>query len=196
MKLAFLGAAKTVTGSMHVLTVNGARILLECGLFQGRRAESFRRNRNLPFDASQIDVMVLSHAHIDHSGNIPSLVKSGFQGNIIATPGTRDLCAIMLRDSGHIQESDAAYLNKQRHRQGLPPIEPLYTVEDASRSMGHFVSIDYGRPFLVAPGVHVDLDIRLLSYEHGYRGNLDAVFDIAPPTARDLGRDRRRLRLR
>ncbi|MBN1641611.1 MAG: MBL fold metallo-hydrolase [Anaerolineae bacterium] len=155
MKLQFLGAARTVTGSMHLLTVNGARILLECGLYQGHRDESFQRNRNLPFDASQIDVMVLSHAHIDHSGNIPTLVKSGFQGNILVTPGTRDLCAIMLRDSGHIQESDAAYLNKKRRRAGMPPVEPLYTIEDAERSLGHLISLSYERPFLIAPGVRV-----------------------------------------
>jgi metallo-beta-lactamase family protein len=155
MNLQFLGAARTVTGSMHLLTINGARILLECGLFQGRRKESFERNRNLPFDATSIDAMVLSHAHIDHSGNIPSLVKNGFQGNIYATPATRDLCSAMLRDSGHIQEEDAAYINRKRGRQGLPPVEPLYTQEDAARSLSHFVSVGYNRPLPVAPGVTV-----------------------------------------
>jgi metallo-beta-lactamase family protein len=153
MEIQFLGAARTVTGSMHLLTVNGTRILMDCGLYQGRRAESLKRNRDLPFDATQIDILVLSHAHIDHSGNIPSLVKSGFSGNIFATPATRDLCSIMLRDSGHIQEADAAYLNKKRRREGLSPIEPLYTVEDAARSLNHFVSVNYERPFPVAPGV-------------------------------------------
>ena len=112
MKLQFLGAARTVTGSMHLLTVNGSRILLECGLYQGRRQEAFERNRKLPFDARSIDTMVLSHAHIDHSGNIPSLVKNGFRGNIFATPATRDLCAAMLRDAGHIQEQDTIYVTK------------------------------------------------------------------------------------
>jgi metallo-beta-lactamase family protein len=97
--------------------------------------------------------MVLSHAHIDHSGNIPNLVKSGYRGNILATTATRDLCAIMLRDSGYIHEQDAAYLNKKRRRQGLPPIEPLYTKEDAARSLNNFVSINYDRPFPIAPGV-------------------------------------------
>jgi metallo-beta-lactamase family protein len=153
MHIQFLGAARTVTGSMHLITVNGTRILLECGLFQGRRAESFERNRNLPFDVNQIDMLVLSHAHIDHSGNIPSLVKNGFKGNIFSTPATRDLCSIMLRDSGHIQEQDAAYLNKKRRRSGEPPIEPLYTQEDAARSISHFISITYDRPFPIAPGV-------------------------------------------
>jgi len=153
MKLQFFGAVRTVTGSMHVLTVNGSRVLLDCGLFQGRRQESYERNRHMLFDAASIDTMVLSHAHIDHSGNIPSLVKNGFRGNIYATPATRDLCSAMLRDSGHIQEEDAAYVNKKRARQGLPPVEPLYTKEDAAQSMGHFVSVGYHRPLPVAPGV-------------------------------------------
>ncbi|MGD8462910.1 MAG: MBL fold metallo-hydrolase [Anaerolineae bacterium] len=153
MKIQFLGAVRTVTGSMHLLTVNGSRILLDCGLFQGRRKESFKRNRSLPFDASSIDVMVLSHAHIDHSGNIPTLVKNGFKGNIYATPATRDLCSAMLRDSGHIQESDVAYLNEKRARKGLPPLEPLYTIEDATASLRNFVSVGYNRSLSIAPGV-------------------------------------------
>lgn len=153
MKLQFLGAVRTVTGSMHLLTVNGTRILLDCGLFQGRRKESFERNRNLPFDARIIDTMILSHAHIDHSGNIPSLVKNGFKGNIYATPATRDLCSAMLRDSGHIHEQDAYYVNKKRARKGLPPVEPLYTVEDATSSLSNFVTVGHNRPLPVAPGV-------------------------------------------
>jgi len=153
MKIEFLGAVRTVTGSMHLLSVNGARILLECGLFQGRRQESFERNRTLPFEASSIDMLVLSHAHIDHSGNIPSLVKHGFTGDIYATPATRDLCSAMLRDSGHIQEDDAAYVNKKRARKGLPPVDPLYTMEDAMASLAQFVSVGYSRSLTIAPGV-------------------------------------------
>jgi metallo-beta-lactamase family protein len=153
MKIQFLGAIRTVTGSMHLLTVNDSRILLDCGLYQGRRQESFERNRNLPFDATTIDTLILSHAHIDHSGNIPTLVKNGFRGNIFTTPASRDLCSAMLRDSGHIQESDAAYVNKKHARQGLPPVEPLYTVEDATDSLRYFVSLGYDRPLTVAPGV-------------------------------------------
>jgi len=153
MKIQFLGAVRTVTGSMHLLTVNGSRILLDCGLFQGRRQESFERNRNLPFNASTIDTLILSHAHIDHSGNIPSLVKNGFVGNIYATPASRDLCSAMLCDAGHIQEEDARYVNKGRSKQGLPPVEPLYTVEDAIESLKSFISVGYDRPLLVAPGV-------------------------------------------
>jgi metallo-beta-lactamase family protein len=153
LKITFLGAAQTVTGSMHLLEVNGSRILLDCGLFQGRRQESLKRNRELPFDAHTLDAMILSHAHIDHSGNIPNLVSSGYQGNIYATPATRDLCSAMLLDSAHIQESDVAYVNKRRRRKGLPPVEPLYTVPDARASLKNFVSIGYHRPFSVAPGV-------------------------------------------
>jgi metallo-beta-lactamase family protein len=153
MKLQFFGAARTTTGSMHMVTVNGSRILMDCGLYQGRRAESFERNRNLPFDASQVDVLVLSHAHIDHSGNVPSLVKCGFKGMILSTPATRDLCSIMLLDSAHIQESDAAYLNKKRRRTGQPLVEPLYVRRDATRSLQRFVSVPYDMAFPVAPGV-------------------------------------------
>ncbi|HEY63882.1 MAG TPA: MBL fold metallo-hydrolase [Caldilineae bacterium] len=155
MKLTFLGAARTVTGSMHLLEVNGHRVLLDCGLFQGRRAETYERNLNFPFDPASIDALVLSHAHIDHSGNIPNLVKQGFRGNIWSTPATRDLCAAMLQDSGHIQEKDVEYVNKKRARKGLPPVEPLYTQEDAMNALPYFVSLGYDRPFQVVPGVQV-----------------------------------------
>ncbi|MCB0005602.1 MAG: MBL fold metallo-hydrolase, partial [Anaerolineales bacterium] len=106
MQLAFHGAARTVTGSRHLLTVNGKRILLDCGLYQGKRAESYEKNLEFPFDPASIDVLVLSHAHIDHSGNIPNLVKNGFKGDIVATYASRDLCTIMLRDSARIQQYD------------------------------------------------------------------------------------------
>ena len=155
MKLTFYGATGTVTGSMHMLTVNGARILMECGLYQGRREESFERNRNLPFDATEVDAFVLSHAHIVHSGNIPSLTKAGYDGYIYTTPGTRDLCSIMLRDSAHIQVADAEYVNKRHKRKGLPLVEPLYTKEDVQRSLGQFISIAYGRSFPIGPGVEL-----------------------------------------
>ncbi|MDH7485654.1 MAG: MBL fold metallo-hydrolase [Anaerolineae bacterium] len=155
MPLTFLGATRTVTGSMHLVEANGARLLLDCGLFQGRRKETYERNLNFPFDAAGIDGVILSHAHIDHSGNIPNLVKQGFQGPIWCTSATRDLCAAMLRDSGAIHEQDVAYVNKHRQRQGLPPVEPLYTCQDAEASLPHFVTIGYGRPFAVAPGVRL-----------------------------------------
>jgi metallo-beta-lactamase family protein len=153
MKLTFCGAAQTVTGSQHLIEVNGQRILLDCGMYQGSRAESYERNRNLPFDASTIDVMVLSHAHIDHSGNIPTLVNRGFHGDIISTFATRDLCAQMLLDSGHIQEKDAEFVNKKRRKRGEPPMEPLYTQQQASESLRYFASQGYGRARQIIPGV-------------------------------------------
>jgi metallo-beta-lactamase family protein len=158
----FWGAARTVTGSMHLLTINGARILLDCGLYQGKRQESYERNRQLPFDPKGVDMLILSHAHIDHSGNIPNLVKNGFGGPIYCTFATRDLCATMLRDSGHIQEMDALYVNKKRARKGEPPIEPIYTQEDAVNSLGHFISVGYERAFPILPGV------RLTFYDAGH----------------------------
>jgi len=153
MEIQFHGAAQTVTGSRHLISVNGSRILLECGLFQGKRRKSFERNRNLPFDAASVDALILSHAHIDHSGNIPNMVRSGFSGSIYCTFATRDLCSAMLRDSAYIQEHDVAYVNKKRARKGLPPVEPIYTHADAVASLEHFVSVGYGRPVIVAPGV-------------------------------------------
>ena len=153
MKIKFYGAARTVTGSMHLLEINGSRILLECGLFQGKRSETYTRNRNFPFDPSKIDAVLLSHAHIDHSGNLPNLVKQGYAGKIVATRATTHLVKLMLRDSGHIQESDAAYVNKKRARKGLPPVKPLYTLEDAEVVAGHFQSVEYDAPVQVAEGV-------------------------------------------
>lgn len=153
MRLTFYGAAQTVTGSQHLVEVNGLRILLDCGLFQGKRSEAQERNRKLPFDAKAIDVMVLSHAHTDHSGNIPNLVKSGFRGDIVCTHATRDLCAVMLLDSGHIQERDVEFVNKKLIKRGQPPVEPIYTQADASASLNHFTSQSYDRPRQIAPGV-------------------------------------------
>lgn len=155
MHLTFWGAAQTVTGSMHLLTVNGYHILLDCGLFQGRRAESYERNLNFPFPADSIHAVVLSHAHIDHAGNIPNLIRQGFEGAVYATPATRDLCAAMLVDSGHLHEQDVAYVNKKRARQGEPPVIPLYTAEQAAAAMRFFVALPYGRPFAIAPGVRL-----------------------------------------
>lgn len=153
MEITFYGAARTVTGSQHLIDVNGYRILLDCGLYQGPRQESKDRNRHLPFDARSIDALILSHAHIDHSGNIPNLVKSGFNGDIISTFATRDLCNIMLRDSAKIQELDIEYLNKKRRKGNLPPLEPIYTMQDALESLKLFLGIGYERPYRVAPGI-------------------------------------------
>lgn len=153
MKLEFWGAARTVTGSMHLVQIGGRRILLDCGLYQGRRKEAFERNRSLPFDAAEIDVVLLSHAHIDHSGNLPSLLKAGFRGCVYATSATRDLCAYMLLDSAHIQENDVRYVNRHRSRRGKKPFEPLYTKEDAVEILKQFHCVDYDHPFQPMPGV-------------------------------------------
>jgi len=155
MKLTFCGAAGTTTGSKHLITVNGRRILLDCGLYQGRRSEAFERNRDFPFDPQQIDVVVLSHAHIDHSGNLPHLCKRGFNGNIFATPATRDLCSIMLPDAAHIHESDINWLNRHRKEDNLPLLEASYTMVDAEKCMRQFVSVGYHRPMIIADGVQL-----------------------------------------
>jgi metallo-beta-lactamase family protein len=157
MKIRFHGAAQTVTGSMYLIEVNGSKLLLECGLYQGRRKEAYKRNLNFPFDPASVDAVILSHAHIDHSGNLPNLVRRGFAGSIYATPATVDLAEIMLRDSGHIQESDIAYLNKKRKKQGLDPVEPLYTKADAEAVRPLMKSTDLGIPFEPAPGVLASL---------------------------------------
>lgn len=147
MKLGFYGAARTVTGSMHLIETGDHRILLDCGLYQGHRAEAFQRNANLPFDPKTIHAVILSHAHIDHSGNLPTLVKNGFDGEVNCTTATRDLLVLMLRDSARIQEQDAQYLNQKKSRQGQPPIQPLYTMEDAERVLPHVVGRAYDRWF-------------------------------------------------
>ena len=157
MKVHFLGAAKTVTGSMHLLEINQHRLLLECGLFQGKRKESFQRNRSFPFDPLSIDAVILSHAHIDHSGNLPNLVKQGYGGPIFATHATAHLDNIMLMDSGYIHEKDAEYLNKKLLKQGKPLIEPLYTKEDAAKVAPLFSCVGYNRKFQPIPGVTAQL---------------------------------------
>ncbi|MGQ9683136.1 MAG: MBL fold metallo-hydrolase RNA specificity domain-containing protein [Anaerolineae bacterium] len=153
MRIQFLGGVRTVTGSMHRLEVNGSNVLLDCGLFQGRRAESYERNSHFSFDPASVDALVLSHAHIDHSGNIPTLAREGLNCAIYATAATRDLCAAMLRDSAYIQEQDAAFVNRKRARRGEAPIAPLYTVADAMAAVRCFTGLSYGRSFAPAAGV-------------------------------------------
>lgn len=153
MKIQFHGAAQTVTGSMHLLEVNGSKILLDCGLFQGPRRETYKRNLNFPFDPASLDAVILSHAHIDHCGNLPNLVKQGFSGNIYTTPASAELAEIMMLDSAHIQESDAAYLNYREERRGANLIEPLYTQEDAEAVRPLIKPVDLGIDFEVVPGV-------------------------------------------
>jgi metallo-beta-lactamase family protein len=155
MRIHFLGATRTTTGSLYLLELNGQKLLLECGLFQGRRGESIERNRNFPFDPKQIDAVVLSHAHIDHCGNLPNLCRQGFEGNIYCTFATRDLASIMLEDSAQIQRDDAAFVSKKRAKHNLPPVEPLYSAGDAERAVRQFVSINYDRPFQVTDGLTV-----------------------------------------
>jgi len=155
MKIHFLGAARTTTGSMYLLELNGQRLLLECGLFQGHRAETTRRNTTFPFDPRQIDAVVLSHAHIDHAGNLPNLVKQGYGGPIHCTEATRDLCAIMLLDSAHIQEQDALFVSKWRAKKHQPPVEPLYRIPDAEKAVQQLVSHNYDEVFSPVAGVQV-----------------------------------------
>lgn len=155
MFIEFYGAAGEVTGSLHRLHVGGRDVLLDCGLFQGRRAEANRLNRQVPRFALEADCVVLSHAHLDHSGNIPSLVKRGFTGNIYCTPSTRDLCSVMLRDAAIIQEQDAKHLNRQAERDGGERVEPIYRVDDAQRAINQMISLPYKRPLQVVPGVNL-----------------------------------------
>ncbi len=150
----FWGAARTVTGSMHLVEANGRRLLLDCGLFQGRRAESYRRNLDFPFRPHDVQAVVLSHGHIDHCGNLPNLVRQGFNGPIYCTPATRDLLTVMLADSAKIQEEDAAFLNRKRER-GEPRVEPLYGRRDAHRTIKLCHGVPYERPFAVFPDVRV-----------------------------------------
>jgi metallo-beta-lactamase family protein len=160
MRITFWGAARTVTGSMHEVAVNGMRYLLDCGQYQGRRQEAKERNSNLPFAAQSQHAVMLSHAHIDHSGNLPLLVKKGYQGPIYTSPATADLCVPMLADAAHLQEMDAMYLNKRRLRRRLvdptsqlDEIEPLFTTEDAERVYPLFRPVPLHTPQEIGPGL-------------------------------------------
>ena len=140
MKLYFYGADQCVTGSCHCLEVNGKRILVDCGLQQGRDEID---NQALPFAPNLIDVVLITHAHIDHSGRVPMLIKQGFSGRIVTTRLTADLLDVMLMDSAHIQESDAEWKNRKAERSGAPRVEPLYTIEDASRVREFMTTCEY-----------------------------------------------------
>ena len=157
MKITFHGAAKTVTGSLHLIEVNGRTIMLDCGMYQGKRKEAFERNRSDFCQGKKVDTLILSHAHIDHSGRIPCLVKNGFRGDIVCTSATRDLCAVMLMDSAFIQEKDVEFVNKRRRKNRQMPFEPLYTQEDVARSMEQFMGLSYNRSYQLFPGVHLTL---------------------------------------
>jgi metallo-beta-lactamase family protein len=173
MQITFCGAARTVTGSQHLVEVNGHRILLDCGMYQGKRDESRERNLSFIYTPDEVDVLVLSHAHIDHSGNIPNLVKQGFTGPIICTTATADLCQVMLQDSGHIQEMDVKFVNKMHARKGEPPVEPIYTQQDALDSIKQFKGIEYEKPFALFP------DVTLTFYDAGHMlGSATVALDV------------------
>ncbi|MCB9555600.1 MAG: MBL fold metallo-hydrolase [Deltaproteobacteria bacterium] len=153
MKIHFLGAAQTVTGSLYVVELGDRSLVVDCGLYQGRRADARRINRDVPKLAARADAAILTHAHIDHSGNLPTLVKRGFTGRIHCTSATADLCESMLRDAARIQVADARWLNKKRHLRGDEEIIPLYDEDDAQRALGVFVPHAYQVPFEPIPGV-------------------------------------------
>jgi len=173
MKIHFYGAARTVTGSQHLIEVKGKKLLLECGIFQGRRSEFYERNCCFPFDPKEVDAVILSHAHIDHSGNLPNLVKQGYHNPIYATPPTAELSGIMLRDSAHIYEEDAEFINKKKRKHGQPVVKPLFTIADAEKVPALFRNIGYNQVFEPIPGVTA----RLVDAGH-ILGSAALVLDI------------------
>ena len=192
IELECLGAARAVTGSKHILRTSRATVLLDCGLFQGRRRESNELNRKMPVPVDELDAVVLSHAHIDHAGLLPLLHKKGYRGPVYATPATRDLCTPMLLDAAMIQEADAKHIKKLIERDGLPmePVEPLYGHEDVVGLLGQIVGLPYRRPHEIAPGVV----LKLLDAGH-VLGSSIVVLDIDEDGTRtriayavDLGR--------
>jgi len=190
IKIKFCGGTRTVTGSMHLIKTEQSQILIDGGLFQGRREDFYTINNTFPIPPDQVNGLLLSHAHIDHSGNIPNLVKHGLNSPIYATAATVDLCDLMLTDSGHIQEEDIKFINKINRRKGLPPRAPLYTEEDARNSLHYFRGVEYNQPVKISP------DITTTLYEAGHvLGAAISVFDIQNKTSRirlayavDLGR--------
>ena len=192
MKITFYGAAQTTTGSMHLVEANGKRILLDCGLYQGHRKEAFEKNRNLPIDPKTIDYVILSHAHVDHSGNLPQLVRQGFRGRVFARQATMELCDILLRDSCFLQKRDLEYVNKKRRREGKNLFEPLYDEKDVDVLMQLFIPVHMHEPREIARGLTleffnaghilgsalVQLDIRS---DHGRNHRLLFTGDLGQP---------------
>jgi metallo-beta-lactamase family protein len=192
IELEFIGAARVVTGSKHILRTSKAAVLLDCGMFQGRRRESTELNRGLHVPVNEIDAVVLSHAHIDHAGLLPLLYKKGYRGPVYATPATRDLCTPMLMDAAMIQEADAKHIKKliERDRLDMEPVEPLYNQDDVTGLLGQIVGLPYRRPHVIAPGV----TLKLLDAGH-VLGSSIVVLDVEDAGARarvafavDLGR--------
>ncbi|MEO0136680.1 MAG: MBL fold metallo-hydrolase [candidate division WOR-3 bacterium] len=153
MEITFIGATRTVTGSMHLFEYKKQKFLIECGLYQGHRAEAERINRTFPFKPKEIKSVILSHAHLDHSGNLPTLVKKNFRGDIFCTPGTRDIAELLLLDSAHLHEHDIAFFNKKQRKVGLPTKEPLYTIKDAEETFKYFRGVNYHNVFEPVEGV-------------------------------------------
>lgn len=154
MKITFHGAARTVTGSKHMITLDsGKNVLLDCGMFQGMGSETESMNLDFGFDPAKIDYLILSHAHIDHCGLIPKLVKDGYHGKIYATPATKDLASVLMEDSAGIQENDIKFANKKRAIQGLPFLKPLYTTADALLAIDRFITVDYEKWHTIEPGI-------------------------------------------
>ncbi len=197
MKIQFLGAARQVTGSKHLITLeNGKTILLDCGMFQGKGLETDSMNRNLGFDPATLDHIILSHAHIDHSGLIPYVYKLGFRGSVICSDATRDLCAIMLADSGHIQEMDVLHFNKRRTEKHLPVIDPIFTEKDARACMELFIGVAYDRKFNIDNHIRVKFTntghmlgsgvVNLNITENGKTTSIAYTGDIGRPANRIL----------
>lgn len=158
IQVEFFGATGEVTGSCHLVTVGSHKILLDCGLIQGRQQDEARNKEDFPFDPASIDAVVLSHAHIDHSGRLPLLVKAGFEGTIYTHRASRDLCKIMLKDSAFLYEKDVEWENRKRARKGLKPVEPVYTIDDATRALTHFKGLVYEKPTKILPNVRLQLN--------------------------------------
>ncbi len=197
MKIKFIGAAREVTGSKHLITTfEGKNILLDCGMFQGKGLDTDAMNRNLMFEPAEIDYIILSHAHIDHTGLIPYMYKLGFRGSVVCTNATRDLCSIMLADSGHIQELDNKWFNKKREKQGLKPVEPIYRELDCQKCMELFIAVAYNRRFQINDKINLKFTnsghmlgsavVNLELIENGEKIHLAFTGDIGRPHNRIL----------
>jgi len=176
ISIKFCGAARNVTGSQHLININGYKLLLDCGLFQGKREEAYKMNRHFIYNPSEVLSVILSHAHIDHAGNLPTLMIKGFNGNIYCTSATRDLCSIMLQDSAYVQEKDVEFVNKKRAKKNLPLFNPLYTINDAIEVLNYFKSFPYNRRFTL-DGFRNMVDVTFFDAGH-ILGSAQIVLEI------------------